>query len=179
MSNSHEIEKPTAMSQSYQPSTSTHGHGVRLLALDGGGVRGIASLIVLHEIMEEIKRRTNAAESCRPADYFELAAGTSTGGIIGIMLFRLHMKTEDAIREYFKIGEQIFTPKLFGCRLSWAGRWLSSLLGSLKLIVKSSRFDDQDLKKAIDDIVSRYGIDENDKKLKGAAPLIHPKAGKT
>ncbi|KAF4454400.1 FabD/lysophospholipase-like protein [Fusarium austroafricanum] len=70
-------------------------HGVRLLSIDGGGVRGIVSLLVLQKIMEsvrdhEIARDPSAGTHDRhPADYFDLAGGTSTGGLVCIMLFRL------------------------------------------------------------------------------------------
>ena len=53
----------------------------RLLALDGGGIRGIITLEVLDEI-----ERTLRARMGRPAlvlaDFFDYVAGTSTGAII-------------------------------------------------------------------------------------------------
>lgn len=45
-----------------------------------------------------------------PLDYFELAAGTSTGGIIGIMLFRLRMSTSEAIQQYDDLSKKVFSP---------------------------------------------------------------------
>jgi patatin-like phospholipase/acyl hydrolase len=67
---------------------------LRILSLDGGGVRGIATLQVLSEVMAQLRRThraTNRAplESNRPCDYFDLICGTSTGGLIAIMLGRL------------------------------------------------------------------------------------------
>lgn len=47
---------------------------------DGGGVRGISSLLIIHEIMERIKERDNLAVTPKPCEYFHLIAGTSTGG---------------------------------------------------------------------------------------------------
>ena len=44
--------------------------------LDGGGVRGISSLHVLKAIMGKITGDPNA----KPCDYFDMMAGTSTGG---------------------------------------------------------------------------------------------------
>jgi hypothetical protein len=66
-------------------------HCPRLLSLDGGGVRGLSSLLILREIMEEIGRRTEAPETPLPCEYFDLIGGTSTGGLIAIMLGRLGM----------------------------------------------------------------------------------------
>lgn len=62
----------------------------RILSLDGGGVRGLSSLLILRNIMEEIARRKGIAEA-RPCQYFDLIGGTGTGGLIAIMLGRLGM----------------------------------------------------------------------------------------
>jgi Patatin-like phospholipase len=75
----------------------THGrvgtlnHCPRILSLDGGGVRGLSSLLILREVMEEIGRRSGAANTPLPCQYFDLIGGTSTGGLIAIMLGRLRM----------------------------------------------------------------------------------------
>jgi len=66
-------------------------HQPRLLSLDGGGVRGLSSLLILREIMMEIKSQKNADLIPLPCEYFELIGGTSTGGLIAIMLGRLRM----------------------------------------------------------------------------------------
>jgi patatin-like phospholipase/acyl hydrolase len=68
-------------------------HQPRLLSLDGGGVGGLASLLILREIMLEIKRQKKAAEIPLPCEYFELIGGTSTGGLVAIMLGKLRMVT--------------------------------------------------------------------------------------
>lgn len=66
-------------------------HQPRLLSLDGGGVRGLSSLLILREIMEEIQRQSDAEDIPLPCQYFDLIGGTSTGGLIAIMLGRLRM----------------------------------------------------------------------------------------
>lgn len=154
----------------YAPIT-RHTKGLRLLALDGGGVRGIMALEVLRELMLRVQKRKGLAEIPRPADYFELAGGTSTGGIMGIMLFRLRMSVDDTITQYDKIAKDIFSPRLYGYNISWAR--FSSYLNSSKAVFSDSRFDGGALSKAIDDVVEKYGLDENDRKLKGNAPLQH------
>ncbi len=65
----------------------------RILSLDGGGVRGLSSLLILRDIMEDIERRTEADETPKPCEYFDLIGGTSTGGLIAIMLGLLGMVT--------------------------------------------------------------------------------------
>lgn len=53
----------------------------RILALDGGGVRGLLSLGVLAELEAELERRSGNPDF-RLSQYFDLIGGTSTGSII-------------------------------------------------------------------------------------------------
>lgn len=67
-------------------------HCVRILSLDGGGIRGFASLLILKDIMRGIARRSDQPNRTPlPCEYFDLICGTSTGGLIAIMLGRLRM----------------------------------------------------------------------------------------
>ena len=66
-------------------------HIPRILSLDGGGVRGLSTLLILRDIMEEVGRRTGTSHAAKPCDYFDLIGGTSTGGLIAIMLGLLGM----------------------------------------------------------------------------------------
>lgn len=68
-------------------------HPVNLLSLDGGGIRGASELAILDEIMGRLKHDLSLRETPRPCDYFNLMGGTSTGGLIAIMLGRLRMTT--------------------------------------------------------------------------------------
>ena len=52
------------------------GHELRLLALDGGGVRGLSSLLILERLMETI----DPDSPPKPCEYFDMIGGTSTGG---------------------------------------------------------------------------------------------------
>jgi patatin-like phospholipase/acyl hydrolase len=63
----------------------------RILSLDGGGIRGLSSLQILEKIMERIREMTNASTIPKPCECFDLICGTSTGGLIAIMLGRLRM----------------------------------------------------------------------------------------
>jgi patatin-like phospholipase/acyl hydrolase len=67
-----------------------------VLSFDGGGVRGLASLIILRGLMDNIREeKFNQGDKTwtnpRPCEYFDLICGTSTGGLIAIMLGRLGM----------------------------------------------------------------------------------------
>ena len=43
-----------------------------------------------------------------PCHYFDYIAGTSTGGLIGIMLGRLRMNIDDCVSEYERLGGKVF-----------------------------------------------------------------------
>jgi patatin-like phospholipase/acyl hydrolase len=70
---------------------------LRILSLDGGGVRGVSSLYMLKELIAQVKRQArldhpnDVPSTLRPCDVFDLICGTSTGGLIAIMLGRLAM----------------------------------------------------------------------------------------
>lgn len=48
---------------------------LRLLCLDGGGVRGLASLYLLKQLLAHVGDR-------KPCDFFDMICGTSTGGFV-------------------------------------------------------------------------------------------------
>lgn len=54
----------------------------RLLALDGGGIRGVLTLQVLIRIEDILRERSGRGEAFRLCDFFDYIGGTSTGAII-------------------------------------------------------------------------------------------------
>jgi patatin-like phospholipase/acyl hydrolase len=67
---------------------------VRILSLDGGGVRGIAELFILKELMDQVnrlQRNEGDKSSLLPCQVFDLICGAGTGGIIALLLGRLEM----------------------------------------------------------------------------------------
>ena len=61
------------------------GRPKRILALDGGGLRGILTLGLLQKIEDTLRER-HASQDFRLCHYFDLIAGTSTGAIIAATL---------------------------------------------------------------------------------------------
>jgi patatin-like phospholipase/acyl hydrolase len=53
-------------------------HELRLLALDGGGVRGLSTLQILKQLMET----ADPESPPKPYDYFDMIGGTSTSGLV-------------------------------------------------------------------------------------------------
>lgn len=79
----------------------------RILALDGGGLRGILTLGILAKIEKTLKERHGAGASFRLCHYFDLIAGTSTGAIIAAAL-ALGMTVEDISKMYLDLGRRVF-----------------------------------------------------------------------
>jgi uncharacterized protein len=79
----------------------------RILALDGGGLRGILTLGILERVEQVLRARHGDAEGFRLCHYFDLIAGTSTGAIIAAALATGWTVAEVRDR-YFAIGSQVF-----------------------------------------------------------------------
>lgn len=159
-----------------------------LLTLDGGGVRGFSSLLILQALMTKIatleqadsqthssehplkprlrrpvRMQQNRANTLRqfespeqsqspvfgperassvflPAHYFDYIAGTSTGGLIAIMLGRLRMTVDECLEAYENLADQVFGhPRHFHIRKPpWYPR---------------DKYDHRRLEKVIKDIV--------------------------
>ena len=58
----------------------------RLLAIDGGGVRGLLAIEILGRLEGVLRDRLGAGEAFRLADYFDFIGGTSTGAILATCL---------------------------------------------------------------------------------------------
>ncbi len=79
----------------------------------------------------------------RPWEYFDLAEGTSTGGLIALLLFRLQMTTSDAIDKFREIAKNLFSPRVFGMNLhdfGTLGLWLGNAYVHWATLIGSSRF---------------------------------------
>lgn len=89
----------------------------RILALDGGGIRGIVTLSYLKQIEDLLRQRHGGGEGFRLAHYFDLMAGTSTGAIIAAGLAR-GMSVSEVIEIYLRLGKEVF----------WRSPWRKGIL---------------------------------------------------
>lgn len=80
----------------------------RILALDGGGIRGVFSLEILLRIESLLRDHYENPEMVL-ADHFDLFAGTSTGAIIATCLC-WGMSVTAILELYLKYGTTMFTP---------------------------------------------------------------------
>jgi hypothetical protein len=72
----------------------------RILSIDGGGIRGVFPLAFLAALEDRIGDRV--------ANYFDLMAGTSTGGIIALAL-GLGYSAAEALTMYGRSGSRVFS----------------------------------------------------------------------
>jgi predicted acylesterase/phospholipase RssA len=79
----------------------------RLLALDGGGIRGVLSLEILLELETQLRAARGAGAEFRLCQYFDYIGGTSTGAIIAAALAR-GWSVSKLIEFYVSSGKQIF-----------------------------------------------------------------------
>jgi patatin-like phospholipase/acyl hydrolase len=121
---------------------------LRILSLDGGGVKGYTSLIILQRILRTLKDVAGLENEPRPFEVFDLIVGTSTGGLIAIMLGRLEMSIDEAIKQYEEVGKEVFgNPPAFG------------LLGKFaKGMINSKFYDIKALQKCVKDLLRKKGI---------------------
>lgn len=89
----------------------------KILALDGGGIRGIITLGILSAIEDLLRKKLNKNPEFVLADYFDFVAGTSTGAIIAACI-SLHMKVSEISDFYIKSGKDMFD-KAFLLKQFW------------------------------------------------------------
>lgn len=124
---------------------------VRILSIDGGGIRGvIPAQVLLH--MEKRIQEAKGPEA-RLVDYIDMIVGTSTGAILGALLLvpdengRPKYTTQDALDFYVKHGETIFNNSI-------KRKWM------LKRLFKASKFGAKNLEKLFDEKLGSIKLSE-------------------
>lgn len=141
------------------------GGKLRLLSLDGGGIRGLSTLIILQRIMFALDTKVDQAieRPLRPCQFFDLMAGTSTGGLIAIMLGTMRMTIDECLAAYLDLAPKIFPEEGF-LSGSKAGRLFKSARGT-------ARFDAAALEREVKRMVVEQLKKEEGVKFDEAAPL--------
>ena len=124
----------------------------RILAIDGGGVRGVVALAFLDRIERALERRYDRA--MRLCDYFDLIGGTSTGAIIATALALGYRAAE--IRDfYFRLGPRVFKRPPF--RLpGWQAKFDAKALSrELEQIIGLRKLDSEDLQTGLGVMLKR------------------------
>jgi len=79
----------------------------KLLALDGGGIRGVMALEILATIESQLQKALKLNNDFVLADYFDYIAGTSTGAIIASCL-SMGMRVDEITKFYLASGPDMF-----------------------------------------------------------------------
>eukprot|EP00536_Pseudo-nitzschia_multiseries_P012243 jgi/Psemu1/326739/estExt_fgenesh1_pg.C_4580003 len=80
--------------------------GLRILCLDGGGSRGMTSVVAMKCLVDSLG-------GMEVADCFDLVVGTSTGAIIAFLVGLNRETSEQAVERYDVLIEKIFTKSAF------------------------------------------------------------------
>jgi patatin-like phospholipase/acyl hydrolase len=123
---------------------------LKLLSLDGGGVRGLSSLMILRALMTSLNR--GRASPTEPWQEFDLIAGTSTGGLLAIMLGRLRMSMAECEKAYIQIAEAIFTPRRH--QMNIPGK-------AIDFLKVNGKFYEQPLEEILKQKIKDAGLDAN------------------
>lgn len=88
----------------------------KLLALDGGGIRGVLTLQVLIRMEELLREHSGQGDAFRLCNFFDYIGGTSTGAIIAAGLAR-GMSAQELADFYMKAGPAMFDKSFILFRL--------------------------------------------------------------
>lgn len=126
----------------------------KILALDGGGIRGIMTVEILAGIEQRLKQEMGRGDDFRLSDYFDFVCGTSTGAIIAACI-AMGLSVAEIRDFYIESGNEMFDKasllrrfrykfedeklaakmrKVFGKEIDEeTGKSIEATLGSLKL----------------------------------------------
>ncbi len=96
---------------------------VKILTIDGGGIRGIFPAVILDYIETEYQRKMRKKHKSRKSyhigDIFDFIAGTSTGGILACLYLlpnsrkRPQFSSKEVLNFYMEHGDKIFSNSIF------------------------------------------------------------------
>ena len=140
---------------------STSSCDVKILSLNGGGVRGLFTINVLAEVERIIEQKTGQKD-VKVGEYFDLITGTSIGGILalGLAAGKSARELEGVFREQ--------APLIFPPRWSWVNKCRAAF---------SSRYRSQPL---FDAVVGMIGTEAtfNDLDRRVMIPTVNLSTGK-
>lgn len=155
----------------------------RILALDGGGTRGIVEIAYLEKIEQLLKQRSGKGDAFRLCDYFDLVGGTSTGAIVATAL-ALGMRAVEVRDLYLKMAKAVFRRPPFrlpGFGPQFYARGLGKVLSD---VVGERTFDSPDLKTGLAVVAKRldtgspWVLTNNPRSLFWNLPEADPTTGK-
>jgi hypothetical protein len=83
--------------------------GIRVLSIDGGGIRGVVPLSTLRELEQTISRLAGLSYPIQ--ENFDLAYGTSSGGLVVFGLFLNGWSVEECMEKFVALARRAFRPR--------------------------------------------------------------------
>ncbi|KAK4202107.1 putative calcium-independent phospholipase A2-gamma [Triangularia verruculosa] len=102
--------------------------------------------------MDQLSRQEGIGKQKKPGQCFTLAGGTSTGGLICIMLFRLGMSIDEAIVSYKTLSQTMFQPSFTSKYLG--GAFIRTMFGL-------SWYDGSSLEGAVQEKAVAQGLEKD------------------
>ncbi|MBM3469080.1 MAG: patatin [Alphaproteobacteria bacterium] len=136
---------------------------IKVLSLDGGGIRGLIPALILQEIEKKLKTKKSLSQC------FDLMSGTSTGGIIVLLLNTPTLQgkpkynASDVVSLYQTLGSTVFNQS-WGQYLKSLNGWLSEKYSSDNLVKSLHHFfGNCRLKESLTNIIiPSYDISQDD-----------------
>ncbi|XP_020095253.1 patatin-like protein 3 isoform X2 [Ananas comosus] len=136
------------------------GELITVLSIDGGGVRGIIPGVILEFL--ESRLQDYDGKDARIADYFDVIAGTSTGGLLTAMLTapapdnvkRPLFEAKDIVQFYLRHCPYMFPQRRSGIFSYFAKT--RDMLG----IIKGPKYDGKYLHKLVNDVLGGTKLDQ-------------------
>ena len=153
---------------------------MRILSIDGGGIRGIIPGQILVVLEKKLQAKTGN-ESARLGDYFDMVAGTSTGALLSAAYVcpdangRPKYSAKEAVNFYLEDGDEIFDVGFWRSVTSARGltdekysakeleRVMREAFGDIKLseLLKPTCFVSYDIRERIPVIFTQHDAAEN------------------
>lgn len=122
----------------------------RILSIDGGGLLGTLPASFLAAIEGHIQRSVG--------DFFDLIAGTSTGGIIAIGL-GMGLRASEILALYVERG-----PAIFGQDHGWFGNWICRKHRFARSLIRA-KYNPENLKTALVEILGEKKLGDSVRRL--------------
>ncbi|KAK9678333.1 hypothetical protein RND81_11G204500 [Saponaria officinalis] len=145
---------------------------ITILSIDGGGIRGIIPGVILDFLEKQFQKLDG--EEARIADYFDVIAGTSTGGLVAAMLTapnpnnRPLFAAKDIVPFYLEHCPDIFPPPSWG---------ILGQLASLSKSIAGPKYDGKYLRYIINEVLKNTKLNQTLTNLVIPAfdiKLLHP-----
>ncbi|XP_052620473.1 patatin-like protein 2 [Lactuca sativa] len=142
------------MEKGLRNASPNNGKLITILSIDGGGIRGIIPATILAFLESQLQELDG--KDARLADYFDVVAGTSTGGLVSAMLTapdqtnRPLYAAKDIVPFYMEHGPKIFPQQ--------RGAW-GSIMKSAKMLI-GPKYDGNYIRKLIKEKLGNTRLNE-------------------